>query len=216
MADTSSWQLLVTAAVPPLLAGVLSAILPRLWQGELRRLQLESETRVKRLEALEKALSLVGKAKSELGIEVSTQEILNELGRILHELAGPVVLSREVLEDWANEPLVGRLLRAPRFSVPAKEAMSVRSIRPISHILFSLFLLYFLVTFFLVLQSGDYMGIRLMPYLLFYGFTYLILRVVILRDTKSALKAVRAMPKNTAEVKIPALVRAGLLPEATC
>jgi hypothetical protein len=57
MADTWSWQSLVQW-VSPLLVVVLTFSLPRLFQRELRRLQLESETRVKRLEALEKAMSL--------------------------------------------------------------------------------------------------------------------------------------------------------------
>jgi hypothetical protein len=91
-----NWQLLVSAA--SLAVAVLNAILPPLFWGELRRLQLESETRVKRLDALEKAMSLVGKAKSELGIKVTTHDLQNEMGRILHEFAGPVVLSREALE----------------------------------------------------------------------------------------------------------------------
>jgi hypothetical protein len=99
MADTWSWQSLVQW-VSPLLAVVLTFSLPRLFQRELRRLQLESETRVKRLEALEKAISLVGKAKSELRIKVTTDELQNKLRRILHEFAGPIVLSREALEDW--------------------------------------------------------------------------------------------------------------------
>ena len=97
MADAWSWQPLLTAA-PALLAPVLTAFLPRLWQDELRRLQFESETRVKRLDALEKAMSAAGKAKSELGIEVEhTHELQIELRRIVHEFAGPVVLSREAL-----------------------------------------------------------------------------------------------------------------------
>jgi hypothetical protein len=89
MADTWSWQSLV-GWVSPLLVVVLTFILPRLFQRELRRLQLVSETRVKRLEALEKAMSLAGKAKSELGVKITTDELQNELRRILHEFAGPI------------------------------------------------------------------------------------------------------------------------------
>jgi hypothetical protein len=193
MADTWSWQPLVTGTVTPLLVVVLAAILPRLWQGELRRLQLESETRVKRLEALEKAMSLVGKVKSELGIKVTTEELQDELGRILHEFAGPVVRSREALEDWANERLVGRLLKTPRFTIPTKAIMMM-----LAH----------------TLLSGR--EIEMVPYCILYGFLYLSTRVAILQESKSALKAVRAMLEDTAVAKTPVLVGAGFLPEATC
>jgi hypothetical protein len=121
MADTWSWQSLV-GWVSPLLVVVLTFILPRLFQRELRRLQLVSETRVKRLEALEKAMSLAGKAKSELGVKITTDELQNELRRILHEFAGPIVLSREALEDWENDVPIRRFFITPRFSAPTKEA----------------------------------------------------------------------------------------------
>jgi hypothetical protein len=198
MADTSSWQPLVTA-VTSLLVAVLGAFLPRLWQGELRRLQLESETRVKRLEALEKALSLVGKAKSDLGIEVSTQELQNELGRILHEFAGPVIQSREALEEWENESLVFRFLIAPRFSIPAKEARFVRIGRTFSRVWICLFLFYFVFMMLELELLGGHKVIGTVPFLMFYGVLYLSFRVAIFQDSKSALKAVRDMPKNTAK-----------------
>jgi hypothetical protein len=214
MADTWSWQPLVTGTVTPLLVVVLAAILPRLWQGERRRLQLESETRVKRLEALEKAMSLVGKVKSELGIEVTTEELQDELGRILHEFAGPVVRSREALEDWANERLVGRLLKTPRFTIPTKEARFVRNVRAFSLIMISLFVLYAIMMMLAHTLLSGYKEIEMVPYCIFYGFLYLSSRVAILQESKSALKAVGAMLKDTAEVKTPVLVGAGVLPEA--
>jgi hypothetical protein len=130
MADTWSWQSLV-GWVSPLLVVVLTFILPRLFQRELRRLQLVSETRVKRLEALEKAMSLAGKAKSELGVKITTDELQNELRRILHEFAGPIVLSREALEDWENDVPIRRFFITPRFSAPTKEARYIRGMQKI-------------------------------------------------------------------------------------
>lgn len=95
----------VVAALITGLAGVVAAVatqflaafVPRLWQEDQRRLQAESETRIKRIEAFERALSLASKAKEEFGIEIPTYELLNQ---IVHEFAGPVVLSREALEEW--------------------------------------------------------------------------------------------------------------------
>jgi hypothetical protein len=49
-------------------------------------------------------------------------------------------------------------------------------------------------------------------YCTFYALFYFGSRLAILRESKSALKALRAMPNNTAEVKPPVFVAAGLLP----
>src|SRR5438045_8299470 len=73
----------------------LTAFVPRMWQNEQRRLQAEAETRVKILEALEKGITVAAKAKSELEIDIDTHDLRNELEQIVHEFAGPVVLSRE-------------------------------------------------------------------------------------------------------------------------
>jgi hypothetical protein len=191
---------LPVAAVTSLLGVVLTRFLPRFWQGELRRSQLESETRVKRLEAIEKAITVVGKAKSELGIEVSTQELENELGRILHQFADPVVLSCEALEDWANEPLVGRLLRTPRFSMPVKEARYVRREHKFSVVTLFMLLLY---TVMMGLEStlDSHQAGKALPCIFLYGSLYCVTRVTILQDAKLALKAVRAMLKSTTEVE---------------
>jgi hypothetical protein len=73
-----------------LAAPLLTALLPRLWQDDLRQIQLESETRIKRLEALEKALSVAATAMAELGIEITTHELESELRRNVRDFADPV------------------------------------------------------------------------------------------------------------------------------
>src|SRR5215831_17117578 len=71
----------------------LAALVPRLWQEDQRRLQSEYETRIKKIDAFERALSLAAKAKEEFGIEIP-YGLQTELKQIVHEFAGPVVLSR--------------------------------------------------------------------------------------------------------------------------
>ena len=100
----NEWIPSTGAIVAAVLTPFLTAFVPRLWQDDMRRLRSVSETRVKNLEALEKVLSLATKAKEELGIEVPTHELQNELKKIVHEFAGPVVLSREALEEWESRP----------------------------------------------------------------------------------------------------------------
>jgi hypothetical protein len=145
MADAWSWQPLLTAATA-LLTPVLTAFLPRLWQDESRRLQSESETRVKKLEALEKAMSTAGRAKSELEISVNTHELQFALERIVHEFAGPIVLSQEALEDWTNKSLKERLLTTPRFWVPVRQARMVRLLRSIGVVAMLFLFAYFPVS----------------------------------------------------------------------
>lgn len=206
MAITSIWLTLITAVTPV----VLTFVLPRLFQRELRRLQLESETRLKRLEALEKAMSVVGKAK-ELTMEITTDDLQNELGRILHEFAGPVVRSREALEDWANEAIAGRFLLTPCFSAPKKEARFVRGMRIQSFMAISMVLLYGTLTILMLYGVlNSYGWEQSSVYCAFWGFLYFLWRLYILRESKSALKVLRATPKNTTEVKTPVLVSAGL------
>lgn len=200
MADTWSWQSLVQW-VSPLLVVVLTFSLPRLFQRELRRLQLESETRVKRLEALEKAMSLVGKAKSELGIEVTTEELQNELRRILHEFAGPIVLSREALEDWKNDVPMRRFFLTPSFSVPTNKARYVRGARYFSFVGLLMFLLYFIMEILSHTLLNDYRWRQGLFLCVIWGIFYLSWRLVIFRESKSALDALNAMPQNTAEVE---------------
>lgn len=216
MADIWSWQSLIGWA-SPLLVVVLTFILPRLFQRDLRRLQLVSETRVKRLEALEKAMSLVGKAKSELGIEVSTDELQNELKQILHEFAGPIVLSREVLQDWKNDVPIRRFFLTPSFSVPIDKARLVRGARRLSFFGILMFLLYSITGILShTLLLNDYMLIQALTYCVFWGIFYFSWHLVIFRESKSALDALNAMPQNSAEVKTPDITASGLLREATC
>ena len=102
----------------------LAALLPRLWQEDQRRLQSEYETRIKRIDAFERALSLANKTKEEFG---TTYDLQNELQQIMHESAGPVVLSREALEEWESRPFHERLSNFPNFTFPPKEAKYLRS-----------------------------------------------------------------------------------------
>ena len=106
---------------------LLNLFLPRLWQDNLRRLRSESETRVKRLEALEKALSVATTAKSKIGIEITTHDLQNELQQIVREFANPVVLSRDALEEWSRQSLLFRLSVSPNFTVPIDKAIVVRN-----------------------------------------------------------------------------------------
>src|SRR5215831_11101229 len=129
---TASATVLVAVLTP-----VLGAFLPRLWQDDLRRLQAASETRLKRLEALEKALSVAAKAKAELGIDITTQHLQSELDRIAQEFAdpaefaAPAVLSREVLEEWENKSFPRRLFLLARlhFDFPKDKARNYRDAR---------------------------------------------------------------------------------------
>ena len=79
-----------------------------------QRLRSISETRVKRLEAVEKAVSVAVKAKAELGIDVSCDDIESELQQIIHEFAAESVLSREALEEWISSPVKKRRLIDPK------------------------------------------------------------------------------------------------------
>ena len=129
MADvgSGSWFTPVIALVTALATPILAAFLPRLWQDDLQRLRSVSETRVKRLEALEKALSVTATAKAD-GIDVTIHDLQRELQQIVHEFAGPAVLSREELEKWISMPFLERLYTRPTFTIPAKnEGSRVRN-----------------------------------------------------------------------------------------
>lgn len=127
MADVAvaPWLTAVTALATPF----IGAFLPRLWQGDLRRMQSVAETRVKRLEAVEKALSVTAAAKVALGIDTTTHDIQSELQQIVHEFAGPTVLSREELEEWISKPLATRLARFPIFTRPEIQARAFQYFR---------------------------------------------------------------------------------------
>jgi hypothetical protein len=201
MSDTWSWLALPTAIIPV----VLTFTLPRLFQRESRRLQLEAETLGKRLDALDKAITLVGKAKSELRIEVATDDLQNELERLLHEFASPVVRSREALEDWATETLIFRFFRTPRFSAPRIKARFVRGMRNSSFMEFFLLMFYAGLTILSLLFLNGLRWREGLIYSAFWAYLYLTSRFFILRDSKAALKALREMPKNSAEVNTPPL-----------
>jgi hypothetical protein len=118
--------LLVTGLLVPFVAPFASR---RFWQDDLQRLRSISETRVKRLEAVEKAVSVAAKAKAELGIHVTSCDIEGELQQIMHEFAAPSVLSREALEEWISNPFKTRRLIDPNFTVPVEEATIYRRMR---------------------------------------------------------------------------------------
>jgi hypothetical protein len=119
---------LVAGLLVPLVAPFASR---RFWQDDLQRLRSISETRVKRLEAVEKAVSVAVKAKAELGIDVTSCDIKSELQQIIHEFAAPSVLSLEALEEWISNPSKTRRLIDPKFDVPVEEARSYRCMRSI-------------------------------------------------------------------------------------
>ena len=116
---------LVTGLLVPFVATFASRYF---WQDDLQRLRSISETRVKRLEAVEKAVSVAVKAKTELGIDVSC-DIESELQQIIHEFAAPSVLSREALEEWIRNPVKKRRFIDPKFTVPVEEATTYRRMR---------------------------------------------------------------------------------------
>jgi hypothetical protein len=154
MADvgSGSWltPALALALLMPLVAlltPILNAFLPRLWQDDLQRLRSVSETRVKRLEALEKALSVTSTAKAELGIGVTIHDLQRDLQEIVHEFAGPVVLSREELEKWASRPLSERLFSRPSFTDPAESVRNYRLNIMLSRLFLACFVLYYPLLF---------------------------------------------------------------------
>ena len=114
----------------------------RFWQDDLQRLRSISETRVKRLEAVEKAVSVAAKAKAELGIDVSSGDIESELQQIIHEFAAPSVLSLEALEEWIRNPLKKRRRLDPKFTAPVEDAIVYRRMRIIHRVGGACFVLY--------------------------------------------------------------------------
>ena len=144
MADvgSGSWFTPVIALVTALATPILAAFLLRLWQDDLQRLRSVSETRVKRLEALEKALSVTATAKAD-GIDDTIHDLQRELQQIVHEFAGPAVLSREELEKWISMPFLERLYTRPTFTIPAKNAKHYRFIIIMLYISVAIFILYF-------------------------------------------------------------------------
>jgi hypothetical protein len=129
MADVGvgSWVAKVVVPALPIVAAVVAFLLSRFGQDELQRQRSVSETRIKRLEALEKALSVTDTAKSKLGIDVIIYDLQGELQRIVHEFADPIVLSREALEEWINNRYVGHPSR--NFTVPVNEVRTYRGRR---------------------------------------------------------------------------------------
>jgi hypothetical protein len=133
--------LLVTGLLVPFVAPFASR---RFWQDDLQRLRSVSETRVKRLEAVEKAVSVAAKAKAELGIDVTSSDIESELQQIIHEFAAPSVLSLEALEEWIRYPFKKRRLIDPKFTVPVEDAIIYRRMRIIHKVGGVCFILYWL------------------------------------------------------------------------
>lgn len=132
MADvvSGSWLHWLQVVVIPLVTGLVPLIvaffLPR-WQSNLQRLQSVSDSRVKRLDAIEKALSVAAKAKGELGIDVSIHDVHSELQKIVHEFSPQEVLSREALAEWISTPSRQGRLHTP-FTVPVEDARTFRGI----------------------------------------------------------------------------------------
>jgi hypothetical protein len=94
MADAFDWKSLIAPALATLLP-----FLPRLWPDNLRRLQSEAETRVKRLEALEKALSVATTAKTTLGTLLRPPEL-----RTAGAAQGPALPSMEANGGYGSGP----------------------------------------------------------------------------------------------------------------
>jgi hypothetical protein len=221
MANAENWQEIlkylipaVITAVATLLVAFLNILLPRLWQDDLRRLQSESETRVKRFEAVEKGLSVVTRAKADFGIEISTHDLQSELQRIVHELADPVVLSREALEDWAKKSFGQRIGARPRFNVPIEYARAVRFRRRTTSFVSLLSFLWGLQYFFIIIMteheyfSKDFLAnwgnLFLYGGYAYFLFLYILNESLIYRAHRAALKMLRGIPESPmAEVAKP-------------
>lgn len=194
--------------VVTLLVPFLNIFLPRLWQDDLRRLQSEAETRIKRFEAVEKGLSVVARAKADLGIEISTHDLQSELQRIVHELADPAVLSREALEDWAKKSFGQRIGARTRFNVPIEYARVVQYRRRVTY--FLSFAIFFWGLQYSILVMSDYFDIGTFRNWGFHFFwigvvyflsLYILNKSLIYRAHRAALKMLRGIPESpTAEV----------------
>jgi hypothetical protein len=211
----NEWIPSTGAIVAAVLTPFLTAFVPRLWQDDMRRLRSVSETRVKNLEALEKVLSLATKAKEELGIEVPTHELQNELKKIVHEFAGPVVLSREALEEWESRPSKERLRNFPHFTFPPGDARRSEIIRNVRSVALVCYMLYYPMLFLIMYYVGlnfieliSYKtgwNVDLTAFILYFGLPVYFMslfslgvvgRVITLR---TALRKIRAMPNSGAE-----------------
>jgi hypothetical protein len=212
MADATSWQSVAIAAVTGLLTPILAAFLPRLWVGDLRRQQLIAETRVKRLEAVDKAISVAAAAKTQLRIDVSTDDLLSELRRLVHEFASEAVLSKEALEEWAKKPLRTRLQVTPRFTYPPDFAKDVRYQSQLWIASVLCFFMYLPVIFVIRQFSNSFETVSLFidhnyDLIVYVGYLYIIMlllaaRVQIYRKSASALKAIEGVERNVPD-KLP-------------
>jgi hypothetical protein len=187
---------------------------------------LETETRIKRIDALEKVLSLATKAKEELGVEVSTYELQNELRQIVHEFAGPVVLSREALEEWESRTFSKRLSNFPNFTFPPEEAKSIRIGRIIRVVLVIYFILYYPIMAVVINYVGPEHLVNifdvnkgLVAFVLGFGIPiYLVLLIYLItagrvKILRRALRTIRAMPESSALGKTGSVIMRPL-PEA--
>jgi hypothetical protein len=210
-----NWQSLtaVITAVSPILVAIVGFFLPRLSQDNLRQIQLESETRVKRLEAFEKALSVVEKAKATLEIEVTTNALQNELQQIVHEFAGRAVLSRDSLEEWSRQSLIFRLGVSPNFTVPVEQAVYIRNSK------YSIWGFLLVVILYIIIYSQNVFNLRtivleyfrelgiesnfwfIMVHFIYILSIYYVMIYNRFRITRQALRIVRAMPESTTAEK---------------
>jgi len=124
------WGKVFLPSLAAILVPFIAFLAPRLWPESHRRVQSEAEARLKRLEAVEKALTLTTKIRTELDIDINTHDLLGNFHRIAREFADPAVLSREALEEWERRRWWPRLLLAlfdpPNFTVPANRARYAR------------------------------------------------------------------------------------------
>jgi hypothetical protein len=140
----SSWGQLVVSGSVWVVTAAMPYLLPRFWQDELQRQRSVSETRIKRLEALERALSMTETARNQHKIDVNIRDLQGELKRIVHEFADPAVLSLEALEEWEKGKYIGDPGR--HFTVPVNEANLYRRLRKSRVISFMLFYIIFTLT----------------------------------------------------------------------
>jgi hypothetical protein len=198
----------VLASAATVLASVIAAAIPLLWQRNLRRRQQETEHRLKRVELVEKALNVAARAKAELGIIIGTKEIQSELSRILREIADPATLSREILDNYFNDKNI--ISFPPHFSIPETSARIVSNFRVLGIIVMYLGTAWSLgywvmplirqvglttpLAFLFTLTSDD-------EILWCVGFLYLLIFFISLsflanREARKALAKLRSMPTN--------------------
>lgn len=117
LAASTSVDLLkaVLSASAIILAPLLAAFLPLIWKSELKSKQQETEVSLKRLELIEKAVTIAAQTKKSLELEVDTNGLRTAFEQVIYEFNEPIIQSRKNLEHWATR---GWWTMTPAFFAP--------------------------------------------------------------------------------------------------